>query len=45
MGSGREAALEALTACRRLDAWSDGSLKAACRGLDRREAALAARLT
>lgn len=45
MANGREAALEALTACRRLDAWSDGSLKAACRGLDRREAALAARLT
>lgn len=44
MGTGREAALEALTACRRLDAWSDGSLKAACRELDRREAALAARL-
>ena len=43
--TGRDAALEALTACRRLDAWSDGSLKAACRGLDRREAALAARLT
>ena len=38
MGSGRDAALEALTACRRLDAWSDGSMKAACRGLDRREA-------
>ena len=45
MGMGREAALTALTACRRLDAWSDGSLKAACRELDRREAALAARLT
>lgn len=45
MGSGRDAALEVLTACRRLDAWSDGSLKAACRGLDRREAALCARLT
>jgi len=45
MGSGREAALTALTACRRLDAWSDGSLKAASRGLDRREAAMAARLT
>ena len=44
MNGGREAALEALTACRRLDAWSDGSLKAASRGLDRREAALAARL-
>ena len=45
MGGGREAALEALTACRRLDAWSDASLKTASRGLDRREAALAARLT
>ena len=45
MSSGREAALTSLTACRRLDAWSDGSLKAASRGLDRREAALAARLT
>ena len=45
MGGGREAALEALTACRRLDAWSDASLKAASRGLERREAALAARLT
>ena len=44
MGTGREAALESLTACRRLDAWSDGSLKAACRELDRREAALASRL-
>lgn len=45
--SGRETALEVLTACRRLDAWSDGSLRSACRrnGLDRREAALAARLT
>ena len=45
MSSGRDAALESLTACRRLDAWSDGSLKTASRGLDRREAALAARLT
>ncbi len=45
MATGREAAVDALTACRRLEAWSDGSLKAACRGLDRREAALAARLT
>lgn len=45
MSSGREAAMTSLTACRRLDAWSDGSLKAASRGLDRREAALAARLT
>ena len=44
MGTGREAALEALTACRRLEAWSDNSLKAASRGLDRREAAMAARL-
>ncbi len=43
--TGRDAALEALTACRRLDAWSDGSLKAACQGLESREAALAARLT
>lgn len=42
--NGRDAALQALTACRRLDAWSDGSLKAACKGLERREAALAARL-
>ena len=46
-GNGRETALEVLTACRKLEAWSDGSLKAACRrgGLDRREAAFAARLT
>lgn len=43
--TGREAALQALTACRKLDAWSDGSLKAAVKGLDRREAAFAARLT
>ena len=45
MAAGREAAVDALTACRRLEAWSDGSLKAACRELDRREAALASRLT
>lgn len=45
MGTGREAAVDVLTACRKLDAWSDGSLKTACRGLERREAALAARLT
>lgn len=45
MAGGREAALETLTACRRLDAWSDNNLKTACRGLDRREAALASRLT
>ena len=46
-GNGRETALAVLTACRRLEAWSDGALKAACRrdGLDRREAAFAARLT
>ena len=44
MAGGRDAALEALTACRRLDAWSDGSLKAVSRGLPPREAALAARL-
>lgn len=45
-GGGRETALEVLTACRRLDAWSDGSLKAACKknGLEPREAAFAARL-
>lgn len=43
--TGREAALQVLTACRRLDAWSDGSLKAAVKGLDRREAAFATRLT
>ena len=43
--TGREAALQVLTACRKLDAWSDGSLKAAVRGLDRREAAFASRLT
>ena len=45
MSTGREAALETLTACRRLDAWSDNNLKTACRSLDRREAALASRLT
>ncbi|MDE7220142.1 MAG: 16S rRNA (cytosine(967)-C(5))-methyltransferase RsmB [Oscillospiraceae bacterium] len=44
MSNGRETALETLTACRRLDAWSDNNLKTACRGLDRREAALASRL-
>ena len=46
-GNGRETALEVLTACRKLEAWSDGTLKAACRrgGLDRRELAFAARLT
>ena len=44
MATGRDAALDALTACRRLDAWSDGSLKAVSRGLEPREAALAARL-
>ena len=43
--TGREAALQVLTACRKLDAWSDGSLKAAVKGLDRREAAFASRLT
>ncbi len=45
MAGGREAALETLTACRRLDAWSDSSLKTACRDLNRREAAMASRLT
>lgn len=43
--TGREAALQVLTACRKLDAWSDGSLKTAVKGLDRREAAFASRLT
>lgn len=37
--------MTALTACRRLDAWSDASLKAASRDLDVREAAFAAYLT
>lgn len=43
--TGREAALQVLTACRKLDAWSDGSLKAAVKGLDKREAGFASRLT
>ena len=43
--TGREAALQVLTACRKLDAWSDGSLKVAVKGMDRREAAFATRLT
>ena len=43
--TGREAALQVLTACRQLEAWSDGSLKTAVRGMERREAAFAARLT
>lgn len=42
--NGRQAALLALTACRRNGAWSDGALKELCGGLDRREAALASRL-
>lgn len=42
--NGRQAALLALTACRRNGAWSDGALKEVCTGLDRREAALASRL-
>ena len=29
MSTGREAALETLTACRRLDAWSDNNLTTA----------------
>ncbi len=37
--------MTALTACRRLDAWSDGSLKAASQTLEPREAAFAAYLT
>ena len=45
-GSGREAAVLTLDACRRQGAWSDGYLKRVLReaGLDRREAALATRL-
>lgn len=42
--NGRQAALLALTSCRRNGAWSDGALKELCVGLDRREAALASRL-
>ena len=34
--TGREAALQVLTACRKLDAWSDGSLKAAVKGMEKR---------
>ena len=45
-GSGREAAILTLDACRRQGAWSDGYLKRVLResGLDRRESALATRL-
>lgn len=43
--TGREAALQVLTACRKLEAWSDGSLKNAVRSMEQREAAFAARLT
>ena len=43
----REAALEALTACRKAEAWADGALQSVIRrnGLEPRDAALAARLT
>lgn len=46
MGSAREAAMLTLSACERQGAWSDGHLKKTLReqGLDRRDAALAARL-
>ena len=46
MGSAREAAMLTLAACERQGAWSDGYLKKILReqGLDRRDAALAARL-
>lgn len=37
----RDAALDALTACRRRGAWSESALKESTRGLERREAALA----
>ena len=40
----REAALRALTACRKNGAWSDGALKQVLAPLDRREAALASQL-
>lgn len=40
----REAALRALTACRKAGAWSDGALKELLKNLDRREAALASQL-
>ena len=40
----REAALEVLTACRRAEAWADGGVKRAVRGMDPRDAALTARL-
>ena len=40
----RDAALRALTACRKSGAWSDAALKETLRGMDRREAALASRL-
>lgn len=42
--SAREAALRALTACRRSGAWSDGALRELLGGMDAREAALASRL-
>ncbi len=46
MGSARETAVLTLAACEKRGAWSDGRLKHAIReqGLDRRDAALAARL-
>ena len=46
MGSAREAAMLTLAACERQGAWSDGYLKKTLReqGLDRRDAALAARI-
>lgn len=40
----RDAALQALIACRRSGAWSDGALKDLLSGMERREAALASRL-
>jgi len=40
----REAALRALTACRKDGAWAEGVLKELLSGMDRREAALASRL-
>lgn len=40
----RDAALQALIACRKNGAWSDGALKELLKGMERRDAALASRL-
>ena len=41
----RDAALRALTACRKSGAWSDAALKETLRGMDRREAIAEAAVT